>query len=457
MEKKDYEELLTLAMSTGADFAEIYEEEGKRTNYSVLNSILDGITSGTSRGIGIRLIKDNDYYYTSTNDIRKSNVKKIIKNLIKNIKEKDSNKNIVLNDLEEVYPEIKIPHNSYPIEKKKEFLLNMDKKIRSVSNKISQVSLGILEDDKEYVIANSNGKYIKSRNCVTRYMCLVFAEDNDKKEKEFTDFAQAKGYEILVKVLETQSINAAKVAIEKLDAEDFKGGELPVIIAPGFGAVIFHEACGHGLEATRVAPKISVFSDDLGKKVATSKVTLVDDGTIPDVWGTNLIDDEGNPTQKNILIEDGILKSFLVDELHKNKMNMASNGCGRRENYNYAPTSRMSNTYLKPGTDTFKDMLKGIKLGVYCEKMSGGTVNPATGDFNFAVETARLIEDGKLTKRIKGITLIGNSKEILQNVEMVSSDLELGSGYCGSKSGMIYVTIGQPTIKVSKILVGGKE
>lgn len=129
MEKKDYEELLTLAMSTGADFAEIYEEEGKRTNYSVLNSILDGITSGTSRGIGIRLIKDNDYYYTSTNDIRKSNVKKIIKNLIKNIKEKDSNKNIILNDLEEVYPEIKIPHDSYPIEKKKEFLLNMDEKL----------------------------------------------------------------------------------------------------------------------------------------------------------------------------------------------------------------------------------------------------------------------------------------------------------------------------------------
>lgn len=457
MKKKDYEELLTLAMSTGADFAEIYEEEGKRTSYSVLNSILDGIASGTSRGIGIRLIKDNDYYYTSTNDIRKSNVKKIIKNLIKNIKEKDNKKNIVLNDLEEVYPEIKIPHDSYPIEKKKEFLLNMDKKIRSVSDKISQVSLGILEDDKEYLIANSNGKYIKSRNCVTRYMCSVFAEDNDKKEKEFTDFAQAKGYEILEKDLETQSINAAKVAIEKLDAEDFKGGELPVIIAPGFGAVIFHEACGHGLEATRVAPKISVFSDDLGKKIATDKVTLIDDGTIAGAWGTNLIDDEGNPPQENILIENGILKSFLVDEVHKNKMKMPANGCGRRESYNYAPTSRMSNTYLKPGNDTFEDMLKGIKLGVYCERMSGGTVNPATGDFNFAVETARLVEDGKLTKRIKGITLIGNSKEILQNVEMVSSDLELGSGYCGSKSGMIYVTIGQPTIKVSKILVGGKE
>lgn len=457
MKKKDYEELLTIAMSTGADFAEIYEEVGHRTNYRVLNSMLDEISSVATRGIGIRLIKGNDYYYTSTNNMRKSNIKKIIKGLIKNINEKSKEDTIILKNLEEIYPEIKIPHESYPIEKKKEFLLNMDRKIREVSNKISQVSLGILEDDKEYLIANSNGKFVKSKMCVTRYMCTVFAEDKNKKEREFTDYAQAKGYEFLEKNLETQSIKAAKVAIEKLDAEDFKGGELPVIIAPGFGAVIFHEACGHGLEATNVAPKKSIFSNDLGKKIASSKVTLIDDGTIQGAWGTNLIDDEGNSTQKNILIENGVLKSFLVDELHKDKMKLPSNGCGRRESYNYAPTSRMSNTYLKPGTDSFDDMLKGIKLGVYCERMSGGTVNPPTGDFNFAVETARLIENGKITKRIKGITLIGNSKDILKNVEKVSSDLELGSGYCGSKSGMIYVTIGQPTIKVSKILVGGKE
>lgn len=456
MEKKDYEELLSLAISTGADFAEIYEECGKTTSYQVLDSKLDNISTDTTRGIGIRLIKGDEYYYTSTNDIRKTNIKKIIKSLNKIFNEK-IDKKIVLNTLEEYYPKIKIPHEKYPIEKKKDFLIEMDKKIREISNQISQVSLSLLEDDKEYIIANSNGKFVKSRNCVTRYMCTTFAKDKNNIESEFADFAQPTGYEFLEKDLQTQSINTAKVAIEKLKAEDFKGGELPVIIAPGFGAVIFHEACGHGLEATRVAPKTSIFSNDLGNMIATTKVTLIDDGTIPNAWGTNLIDDEGNPTQKNILIEDGVLKSFLVDEFHKKKMNMSSNGCGRRESYNYPPTSRMSNTYLKPGNDTIDDMLKGIKLGVYCEKMSGGTVNPTTGDFNFSVETARLIENGTITKRIKGITLIGNSKEILKNVEMVSSDLELGSGYCGSKSGMIYVTIGQPTIKVSKILVGGKE
>lgn len=456
MNKKDYEELLTLAMSTGADFAEIYVEDGKTLSYRVLDSKLDGIGSSTTRGMGIRLIKDNDYYYTSTNNLSMENIKNIIKNLIKNLSG-TSTKKIQLNDLEEVYPKIEIPHDQYPVEKKKKYLLNMDKKVREVSPLITQVSLTFLEDDKEYLIANSEGKYIKSKNCVTRYMCNVYVEDKDKKANEFTDYAQGKGYEILNQDLESQSIKTANTAIEKLYAVDFKGGELPVVIAPGFGAVIFHEACGHGLEATRVAPKISVFSNDLGKKIATQKVTLIDDGTIPNAWGSNLIDDEGNPTQKNILIENGILKNFLVDKLHSKDMKLSANGCGRRESYQYAPTSRMSNTYLKPGNDKVEDMIKSIKLGVYCQRMSGGSVNPATGDFNFAVDTARLIEDGKLTKMIKGITLIGNSKDILKNVEMVSSDLLLSGGYCGSKSGMIYVTIGQPTIKVSKILVGGKE
>ena len=249
----------------------------------------------------------------------------------------------------------------------------------------------------------------------------------------------------------------AQTAIKKLDAKDFKGGEIPVILCPGFGAVIFHEACGHGLEATAVAPHLSVFSDDLGKEIASKKVTLIDDSTIKDSWGSFTIDDEGNIPSKNILIENGKLKTYLVDQFNSKKMNMNSNGCGRRENYRYSTTSRMSNTYLAPGNDKIEDMIKSVNYGVYCESMSGGSVNPSTGDFNFSVETARLIENGKLTDYLKGVALIGNSKDILKNVEMVSDDLKLETGFCGSKSGSIPVTIGQPTIKVSKILVGGME
>lgn len=457
MKKQEYENLLTLAMSTGADYAEIYQENSKLRTFNVIDSKLDSIGTDNVRGIGVRIIKENNYYYTATNILNYENIEKIIMNLLKSIPGQ-SKKIVTLEPLMEKTPKILIPHDNMKIEAKKEFLLNIDREIRTTSSLIKQVSLSLLEDDKNFIIATSEGKYIKSSNCLTRYTCTVHTQKGNIKEREFTDYAQGKGYEILEEVdLLDKSLKAAKSAVDKLDAQEFEGGELPVIIAPGFGAVIFHEACGHGLEATQVAPGISVFANDYGKKIASEKVTLIDDATIENAWGSYLIDDEGNAPQKNILIENGILKNFLVDKINTKRLKIKANGCGRRENYNYAPTSRMSNTYLAPGTDTFEDMLKDIKLGVYCERMSGGIVNPATGDFNFAVSTARKIENGKLTEKIKGITLSGNSKSILKNVEMVSSDLLLSGGYCGSKSGLIYVTIGQPTIKVSKILVGGKE
>jgi len=456
MNKELLEELLTLALSTGADFAEIYYENRKRNNFNVTSSKLDNISSNISRGVGVRIFKDKEYFYSSSNIITPNYLRKMIRNLVKNIKDK-SNKKVKLNSIENKSQLVKIPHHKFDNAMKKQILLEVDDKIRKTYKEVTQVAVSFLENSREFVVANSEGKYVKSNSCHTRYVCQVYTEKKGVKEKEFYSFGRSMGYEFLdeIDIIE-KSLSTAKIAVEKLYAQDFKGGELPVVIAPGFGAVIFHEACGHGLEATSVAPKTSVFSNLKGRKIASDKVTLIDDGTIPGEWGSSVIDDEGETTKKNILIEKGILKNYLVDRFNESSMRQRRNGCGRRQSYNYAPTSRMSNTYLAPGNDTFEDMIKSIKLGVYCERMSGGSVNPATGDFNFAVDTAILIKDGKLTDRIKGITLIGNSLEVLKNVEMVSSDLVLSDGYCGSKSGMIHVTIGQPTIKISKILVGGK-
>ena len=457
MNKEKLEEYLNLAMSTGADFAEAYYETNSSKVYCLLDSKLDRIDSNNSKGLGIRITKGKESYYASTNSFTDENIKNTITSILKNIP-KGKFKNILLTELVDKTQKAKIPHNTYPISKKKELLSKIDKVARNHSKLITQVSASIIEEDKEFILANSTGKYIKANSTHTRVITGIYAEKNGEKQRETTDIAGGVGYELLDNYnLEEEILKTAKTAVEKLSAVDFKGGELPVVIAPGFGAVIFHEACGHGLEATAVAPHLSVFSDDLGKKVASSKVTLIDDGTIENAWGSSIVDDEGNPTKKNILIEKGILKNYLVDEFNSKEMNLPANGCGRRQNYKYATTSRMSNTYLEKGKDKIEDMIKSIKLGVYCEKLSGGSVNPATGDFNFAVDTARLIKDGKIDKLLKGITLIGNSKEILKNVEMVSDDLKISAGYCGSKSGMIPVTIGQPTIKVSKILVGGKE
>ena len=458
MKKEQFENLLSIAMSTGADFAEIYYEVSSSKSYNFSDSKLDTISTSNKKGIGIRIIKDDEYYYSSTNNLDYEYLIEVINKLSENIQGKKVSKKVNLEELVTKKHEIKVPHNTLDSSRKKEILKNIDEKIRNKYNEVSQVSLKFIESAKDFIIANSDGKYIQSDSIHTRYVCMVYTERESIKENEHAMYGEAAGYEFLDnKNIEKLSLDAAKSAVEKLDAEDFAGGELPVIIAPGFGAVIFHEACGHGLEATSVAPKLSIFTDLIGKRIASDKVTLIDDGTLGNVWGSNIIDDEGEPTEKTILIEKGILKNYLVDKRSSKKMKTRANGCSRRQDYDYAPTSRMSNTYLAPGTDTFEEMLHSIKLGVYCEKLSGGTVNTSTGDFNFAVDTAHLIENGKITKQLRGVTLIGNGKDILNNVEMVGSDLELADGYCGSKSGMVPVTTGQPTIKISKILVGGKE
>jgi len=458
MKKEDYEYYIKLALNNGADFVELFYEDSISKTYRMNDSKLDTIDTNNEKGVGIRISQAEDCYYTSTNNLTKENIEKLIKKITLNFEDNYLKKKVKLDDLVDKTFTVELPHDTYAITEKKKILNTIDETARKYSKDVTQVSAGIVEYDKNFIVANSDGKFVKGNNVLTRIVATIYVEKNERKEHEFFDIAGAKGYELLKdKNLKELTIKNTKTAIEKTNAKDFKGGELPVIIAPGFGAVIFHEACGHGLEATSVAPKLSVFSDDLNKNIATKKVTLIDDGTIANSWGSSMIDDEGNATQKNILIKDGKLTNYLVDYLNGQKMNCKSNGCGRRQNYHYAPTSRMSNTYLAPGKDKIEDMIKSIDLGIYCEKMSGGSVNTSTGDFNFAVETARLIEHGKLKHLVRGITLIGNSKDILKNVEMISDDLVLSAGYCGSKSGTIPVTIGQPTIKVSKILVGGKE
>ena len=188
--------------------------------------------------------------------------------------------------------------------------------------------------------------------------------------------------------------------------------------------MIFHEACGHSLEATSVAKNQSVFSDKIGEKIASSCVTAIDDGTIPNAWGSENIDDEGNPQQKRVLIKDGILENYMIDQLNGRRMHRKSTGSSRRESYKYEPTSRMSNTYIAAGTDRFEDLFKGIKKGLYARKMGGGSVNPQTGEFNFAVNEGYMIEEGKITYPVKGASLIGNGKDILMNIDMVSDNVE---------------------------------
>lgn len=454
LSKNKLEFIINYALEKGADFAEVFVEKTKKKNIKFSDSKIDNIKNENLFGVGVRLACDKETYYAYTNNLKLKNILELIDNI--NMTHSKKVEPITLKRLRKYQDKVEISHSDYSL--KKELCHKLDKIARNYSPLVSQVEINFLEYDQEITIASSDKNYIKDNRILTRLYLYVYVKENNNMESSYYAPGAKKGYEFLKELdLENKIKELVDSAILKLNAIPCPGGVMPVVIGNGFGGVIFHEACGHGLEATSVAENISVFSHDLGKKIASSVVTLVDDGTIPGSWGSSNVDDEGNVTQKNILIEQGILKKFLIDKLNNRIMNQELSFSGRRESYKYAPTSRMSNTYLEKGNDSIEKMIKSIDFGLYAKSMGGGSVNPNTGDFNFSVKDAFLIENGKITKSVKGASLIGNSVDILKEVSMVSDDLELETGYCGSISGSIPTTVGQPTIKVDHILVGGVQ
>lgn len=232
---------------------------------------------------------------------------------------------------------------------------------------------------------------------------------------------------------------------------------MPVVINNGFGGVIFHEACGHSLEATSVAKENSVFANKIGEQIAAPQITAIDDGTIPQAWGSQNVDDEGIQTRRNVLIEEGVLKNYLVDRLNSRRMDSKPNGTGRRQSYKFSPTSRMSNTYIDNGSYTPEEIIAQTEEGLYAKYMGGGSVDPATGEFNFNVREGYLIKNGEIKKPVRGATLIGKGADILKKIDMVGNDLDFGQGMCGSMSGSIPTNVGQPTLRVSNLTVGGRK
>jgi TldD protein len=249
---------------------------------------------------------------------------------------------------------------------------------------------------------------------------------------------------------------AARQAVVMAGAGYCPAGVMPVAIGNGFGGVIFHEACGHSLEASSVAYGRSQFTGKLGQQIANTKVTAIDDGTIPGAWGSINIDDEGTPSQKNVLIENGILKTYMVDKFNGRRMGMPSTGSARRQSYAYTTTSRMTNTYIANGTDNNDDIISSIEYGLYARNMAGGSVNPVTGEFNFAVREGYIIRNGKVCEPVRGASLVGKGSDVIMNIDMVGTDLDCGQGMCGSSSGSIPTNVGQPLIRVSSITVGGR-
>ena len=450
--------VLQKAVSTGADYAEIFAENTVNHVINMIADKVDSINDAVIAGAAVRVYKGLRSVMASTVDMSEAGLLRCAESAAEALGQGEAQIDIVLRErlFGDIHP-VKIVPSSVPNQAKVAILKEGYFAAREYDSAVKQVTGGLLDVDHNILIANSEGLYTQDRQIRTRMFISAVAEMNGETQTGSCAPGRRMGLEMF-DIIDPKNvgIHAARQAVTMAGAGYCPAGVMPVAIENGFGGVIFHEACGHSLEATSVALGQSQFTGKLGQKIANEKVTAIDDGTIPGAWGSINIDDEGTPAQRKVLIENGVLKSYMIDKFNGRRMGMASTGSSRRQSYRFTPTSRMTNTYIAPGQDKDADIIASIAYGLYAKEMGGGSVNPITGEFNFAVNEGYLIRNGKICEPVRGASLVGKGSEIIQNIDMVGANLDMGQGMCGSSSGSVPTNVGQPLIRVSSITVGGR-
>ena len=446
------------ALKTGGDFAEVFAEDTVKSVIEMVSGKVSNSVTNVIHGASVRILKGPKEIFGYTNDYSLDSLVKLAKELAAGLDGESLNieyelKDVTKNDI--IHPVV-MP-STVSQEHKVGLLNTIYNACKDYSDEIVQVIQNITDEEQYITVANSNGVYAKDLRTRCRLFTTCVSGQGADMQTANDSIGGNCGYEVYDKFdLADFGKKIAEAAVIMSHADEMVGGTMTVVVHNGFGGVLLHEACVHSLEATSVAKGASVFCGKLGEKIASDVVTAIDDGTRENQWGSINVDDEGTPSKKNVLIENGVLKSYLVDYRNSRIMNHPVTGSARRQDYKHSPTSRMTNTFFAPGKDKFEDIIKATKYGLFAKKMGGGSVNPSTGEFNFSVLEGYMIEDGKITKPVKGAALVGSGKEILMNIDMISDNLEFGHGMCGSASGSVPTDVGQPTIRVQNITVGGK-
>ncbi|MCL2674546.1 MAG: TldD/PmbA family protein [Defluviitaleaceae bacterium] len=451
--------VLEKAMSTGGGFAELFIENTLGNTLNMVNGVLEKAVSGTVFGCGLRVFHGHNAVYTYSNDVTEAGLMKLAQAAAGAIA--DGSAGVVM-------PFAKVSmHDNHKIVTMPSSMNKADIAVRlrqahdaatAYDKLITQTNNTYRDVTQDVLIINSDGLWAEDRRVYTRVSVQSIASDANEKQIGNVGPGARKGGEFLDSLdMAELGRKTAETAVTMLKADFAPGGEMPVVIDNGFGGVIFHEACGHSFEGTFISKGASVFAGKLGQKIASDVVTAIDDGTIPNAWGSLNIDDEGTKAQRNVLIENGILKSYFVDKLTGLKMGLPSTGSCRRESYKFCPTSRMNNTYIANGKHTPEEVITATEYGLYAKKMGGGSVMPTTGEFNFAVLEGYMICNGKIAEPVRGATLIGKGHEVLMDIDMVANNMEMDAGMCGQFSGSIPTNVGQPTLRVSKLTVGGRK
>jgi len=453
------QKVLQTAIDGGADFAEVFFESTVSGTLALSKQKIETALQNHICGVGLRVVCGFKTTYFSSCEFDEASLMTLA-NRAKTACKGD--KKVTVPPLNAItvpnlHPAV-LPPDLYPAEKKAALLHRADMAARSVSEKIVQVNAGLAEKTQFVRIANSTGLCVDDTRIRVRFNVNVTASDGTQNQTGHEAPGASCGYELFENMdIEALARSAATTAVTMLSAMPCPAGVFPVAIENGFGGVIFHEACGHSLESEAVAKGNSEFAGKIGTQIASEKVTAIDDGTIAGAWGSTNIDDAGAPTQRNVLIEHGILKSYMVGDTDAGRLGCSPTGSTRRESYLYAPVSRMRNTYIAPGTDSFDDIIGSIDHGLYCKQMGGGSVNPVTGEFNFAVSEGYLVKNGVICEPVRGASLIGKGSKVLFDIDMVSDNLAFGQGMCDAASGSVPTNVGQPLIRLKEIVVGGAK
>ena len=457
MEQKELKLILAEALKFGADFAEIFIEQKETTAISCEDGKIEKINTGIDYGMGIRVIDGETTSYVHANEVTVQNGLGMAQLAGQIAKAQKGNFVQEFQPTEAMQePEIQQHPAQIPFEQKVELVRAADRAARAYDSAITQVSLGYSDIVQHVQIANSRGVCTEDDRVYVRLACNSIAQRDGIIQTGFASAGGNCGFELFDETTaESLGLESAQRAVMLLSAEPCPSGIMPVVLSSEAGGTMVHEACGHGLEADLVHKGLSAYVGKIGQQVASEKITVIDDAAIAGKYGSYSYDDEGTPAQRTVLIENGILKQYMTDLQSAERMGSAATGNGRRESYREKPVVRMSNTYIAPGTDRVEDMIASVEYGLFVKHMGGGQVNTLNGDYVFDVSEGYLIENGKITRPVRGATLAGNGPESLRNVEMVGNDLGYAIGTCGKYGQRVPVADAQPTLKINGLTVGG--
>jgi TldD protein len=453
------ERTLGAALRRGGELAEIFIEDRRSTSIVLDDRKVEELSSGHDRGAGVRVIVGETTGFAHTADLSEAGLvaaaeaaSAVARSGVGGVREVALRRSTAGDAGHvEVLPETVAKRT------KVELLSRADAAARAAGSSIVQVSANYADSRRRFVVASSEGLYTGDDQVRTRFGVHAVASGDSGMQTGYETSARTIGFELFDRrSVEEVAEAAARRAIGKLAARPAPSGVVPIVLERGSGGILFHEACGHGLEADHIVKDSSVYTGRVGELVASPLVTLVDDGTVAESWGTAAVDDEGHPSRRNVLIENGVLTDYMWDAMRARKEGRSSSGNGRRQSYHHLPMVRMTNTYLLAGKEDPEEILAQTPYGVYVAKLGGGQVNTATGDFVFGMVEAYLIEEGRVTAPLRDANLIGNGPEVLRNIDAVGRDFDMTPGTCGKDGQSVPVGCGQPTLRIAAgVTVGG--